>query len=86
MSIKGQGNSETLDLDSHILRVLSISSKTSGPVVTKFHLKPPGVEKTKICSHGPGHMTNMIQYLFMVNTFKVFFSRINGLMVLTLDF
>ena len=35
------------------------SSETAGPIVTKFHIEPPGTLGTKSCSNGPGHMTNM---------------------------
>ena len=35
------------------------SSETTGPIVTKFHMWPPGVGGTKSCSNGPGHMTKM---------------------------
>ena len=34
-----------------------ISSKATGPVVTKFHIQPPRAEG-KNCSKSPGHMTN----------------------------
>ena len=35
------------------------SSETTEPIVTKFHILPPGVGGTKSCSNGPGHMTKM---------------------------
>ena len=35
-------------------------SETTGPIVTKSHMLPPGVEGTKICSKSPGHMINMV--------------------------
>ena len=37
----------------------NISSKFTQPIITKFHIEPPEVEETKICSNCPGHMTNM---------------------------
>ena len=37
----------------------NISSKATGPIVTKFHVEPLEAEGMKICSNHPGHMTNM---------------------------
>ena len=34
-------------------------SETAGPIVTKFHIQPPGVLRKNSCSNGLGHMTNM---------------------------
>ena len=39
--------------------ISNISSNTTGPFVTKFHVEPPWAEGTKICSNRPGHMTNI---------------------------
>ena len=36
-----------------------ISSKATGPIVTKFHVEPPRAEGTKICSNSPDDITNM---------------------------
>ena len=44
------------------MTIPNIYSKATGPIITKFHLEPPGAEGTKIS----GHMTN----LYMVKTFK----------------
>ena len=33
--------------------------ETAKPIEAKFHLYPPWDEGMKICSNGPGHMTNM---------------------------
>ena len=41
------------------MSVSNISSKATGPIVTKFHVAPPGAEGMKICSNLPGHMTSM---------------------------
>ena len=41
------------------MTVLNISEAT-GPVLTKFYVEPSGVEGTKGCSDGSGHMTNMV--------------------------
>ena len=38
---------------------IHISPEVTGPIVTKFYVEPSGAEGTKICSNGPGHMTNM---------------------------
>ena len=42
-----------------MLSISNISSKATGPVETKFHVEPPWVEETKICSNSPGHMTSI---------------------------
>ena len=34
-------------------------SETTGPIEVKFHVEPPLDRGTKVCSNGPGHMTNM---------------------------
>ena len=41
------------------MTILNISSKVTGPIVTKLHVEPPGAEGIKICSNHPGRMTNM---------------------------
>ena len=35
------------------------SLETARPIETKFHVEPPWDGGMKVCSHGPGHMTNM---------------------------
>ena len=35
------------------------SSETTGPIATKFQIRPPGPLGKKSCSNGLGHMTNM---------------------------
>ena len=35
------------------------SSETTGPIEAKFHVDPPWDGGTKVCSNGPGHMTNL---------------------------
>ena len=35
------------------------SSKTTGPIKTKFHMGPHWDGGTKVYSNGPGHMTKM---------------------------
>ena len=39
-----------LNQDSHILTILSISSKVTEPIITEFHIELP---------RSPGHMPNM---------------------------
>ena len=46
-----------LNQGSHILTILSFSSKVTRSIITKFHIELPSFI---ICSNGPGHMPNMI--------------------------
>ena len=55
---KGNSYSLTFDLDSHNMIISNISIATWS-VGTKFHVEFSGAKQTKICSNGPGHMTNM---------------------------
>ena len=60
MNIKGQGHSLTLGQghsDSTFSNFFSL--ETARPIEAKFHVKPPWAGGTKVCSNGPGHMTNM---------------------------
>ena len=45
------------------MAVSNTCSEATRPVVTKFYIEPSGAEGTKICSNGPGHMTNMAAML-----------------------
>ena len=36
-----------------------ISSETTGPIEAKFHTEPPWDGGMKVCSNGPGHMTQL---------------------------
>ena len=38
---------------------LNISYETTGQIEAKFHVEPPWDGGTKVCSTGPGQMTNM---------------------------
>ena len=49
-----------LNQDSHILRILSIFSKVTEPVITKLHIE---LHSFIICSNDTGHMPNMIKNL-----------------------
>ena len=42
-----------------MLPISNIYSKPTRPVETKFHVEPPRVEETEICSNHPGHMITM---------------------------
>ena len=57
MSRRGQGH--CLTDDSSSMTIANIFSKATGPVVTKFHVEPPGAEGMKICPNCSGHMTIM---------------------------
>ena len=37
--------------DYHSMTISNISSKATGPIVTKSHLEPPEAEGTKLCSN-----------------------------------
>ena len=49
------------DLDPRSLRfnIFFFSFETAKLIEAKFHVYPPWDEGTKVCSNGPGHMTNM---------------------------
>ena len=44
--------------------------KKSRPIVTRFYTELSWADGSKVCSNGPGHMTNMGACLFMVKPFK----------------
>ena len=46
------------------------SLQTAWSIEAKFHVEPPWDGGTKVCSHGPGHKTNMAAMSSMVKTFK----------------
>ena len=56
---KRSGHSLTLDPGSHSIKISNSSSEATGPFVTKFNIKPSGIEGTNICQNGLGHITNM---------------------------
>ena len=55
MNIKGQGHSLTLDKSFSNF----FSLETARQIKAKFHVEPPWDGRMKVCSNGPGHMTNM---------------------------
>ena len=56
------------------MTISNISSKATGPFVTKFHVEPPWMEGRKVCSNSPlGQLTNMPPCLFISETLKNLF-------------
>ena len=60
MNIKGQDHSLTL-VQGHSDSTFSnfFSLETAWPIEAKFHVEPAWDWGTKVCTNGPGHMTNM---------------------------
>ena len=60
MNIKGQCHLLTL-VQGHSDSTFSnfFSLETARQIEAKFHVEPPWDGGTKVCSNGPGHMTNM---------------------------
>ena len=50
-------------------------SETTGPIITRFHIQPPGPLGTISCSNGLGHMTNMATMPIYGKTIKQSSSR-----------
>ena len=60
MNIKDQGHSLTLVQGHSDSTFSNFSSLESARLIeAKFHVEPPWDGGTKVCSNGPGHMTNM---------------------------
>ena len=60
MNIKGQGHSLTLVQGrSDSTLIFSFCLETAKPIEAKFNVYPQWDGETKVCSNGPGHMTNM---------------------------
>ena len=56
-----------------------IFSKTDRPIEAKFHVEPPWVGGTKVCSGHLGHMTKAAAMpIYGKNPSKIFFSRTKG--------
>ena len=68
---------------SYILKIQSISSKATRPIVTKVHIESPRVEGTKFYPNRPCHMIDMHIY---GRIFLKIFSRTNRQMALKLGF
>ena len=59
--------------------------KTTWPNKAKFHVEPPWVGETKVCSWDLDHMTTMAATpIYSKNPSKIFFSRTKGPMTLWL--
>ena len=62
-----------------------LSSKTTGPIELKFHMKTPMDMGTKVCSNGPGHINKMAATpIYGKNPFKIFFPSTRRLMTIGL--
>ena len=72
MNIKDQGHSLTLVQGHSDSMFSNFSSLESARLIeAKFHVEPPWDEGTKVCSNGPGHMTNMAAMpIYVKNTKK----------------
>ena len=72
MNIKGQGHLLTL-AQGHSDSIFSnfFFLETAKPIEGKFQIDPPWGKGMKVCSNGPGHMTNMAA---MPVFDKIFFS------------
>ena len=71
MNIKGQGHSLTL-VQGHSVSTFSnfFSLEIARPIEAKFHMEPPWDRRTKVCSNGPGNMTNMAAMLIYGKNIK----------------
>ena len=71
MNIKGQGHSATLVQDysdSTFVKIFCLEK--AKPIEAQFHVEPPWDGRTKVCSNGPGHMTNMAAMSIYVKNLK----------------
>ena len=61
MNINGQDHSLTLiqSLSDSKKNSNFFSLETARSIEAKFHVEPPWDGRTKVCSNGAGHMTNM---------------------------
>ena len=53
-------------------RISSFKVQTAKPIEAKFHVELPWDGGTKICSNGPGHMTNMAVMPIYGKTLNIF--------------
>ena len=72
MNIKGQSHSLTLVQDHFFESTVSnfFSLETARLIEAIFHVEPPRDGRTKVCSNGPGHMTNMATMLIYGKNLK----------------
>ena len=74
MNINGQGHSLTM-VQGHSDSVFCKLRFLRKPIDAKFHMEPPWDGRTKICSNGPDHKTNMAAMPIYGKTLKkIFFS------------
>ena len=59
MSTRGQSNFFSFNQGLTYFEELKPLLKSNWPVVIKFHIKPPDVERTNIFPNHPGHIINM---------------------------
>ena len=71
MNITGQGHSVTL-VQGHSDPTFAnfFYLETAKLLEAKFHMEPPWDVGTKVCSNGPGHMTNMAAMLIYGKNLK----------------
>ena len=75
MNIKGQGHSLT-SVQGHSDSTFSnfFSLEIAKPIEAKFHVEPPWDGRTKVCSNGPDHTTNMAaMHIYGKTLKKIFF-------------
>ena len=71
MNIKGQGHSVSFVQGHSDSTFANFFSLEKGKLFeAKFHVEPPVDGGTKVCSNGPGHMTNMATTPYMLKTLK----------------
>ena len=71
MNIKGQGHSLIL-IQGHSDSTFSnfFSLEITRPIEAKFRVEPPWDGRTKVCSNGPGHLTNVAAMLIYGKNLK----------------
>ena len=74
VNTKGQNHSLTYELGLTANDNFKHLFKATEPDVTKFYIDPPRAEGMKVCSNGPGHMTNIVAMPIYGKTFKTIFS------------
>ena len=87
MNIKGQGGHSLTLVKGHPDSTYSdfYALETARANEAKFHLEPSWYGRTKVCSNGPGHMTNMAAMpIYGKNLKKIFFSGTKRLLTLKL--
>ena len=70
MNIKGQGHLLTMVQGHSDSTFSNFFFQTARPIEAKFYVESPWDEGTKVCSNGPGHMTNMAAMLIYGKNLK----------------